>query len=113
MVDGSQLLSQHRGLRHVRSPSRSTRLPSYAGGSGGSAAAQHATGLLPHGFRLAAPTTWTEVWPFLAAGVPGINVSTFTAAFDRAEYHTQYDTSDRVDFDYLAGLARSVRALAA
>ena len=62
-------------------------------------------GLLPHGFKLAAPTTWTEVWPFLAAGVPGINVSTFTAAFDRAEYHTQYDTSDRVDFDYLAGLA--------
>ena len=62
-------------------------------------------GLLPHGFKLAAPTTWTEVWPFLAAGFPGINVSTFTAAFDRAEYHTQYDTSDRVDFDYLAGLA--------
>lgn len=62
-------------------------------------------GLLPHGFKLAAPTTWTEVWPFLAAGVPGINVSTFTAAFDRSEYHTQYDTSDRVDFDYLAGLA--------
>jgi hypothetical protein len=62
-------------------------------------------GLLPHGFRLAAPTTWTEVWPFLAAGIPGANVSTFTTAFDRAEYHTQYDTSDRVDFDYLARLA--------
>ncbi len=61
-------------------------------------------GLLPHGFRLAAPTTWTEVWPFLAAGVPGVNVSTFTSAFDRSEYHTQYDTSDRVDFDYLARL---------
>jgi hypothetical protein len=63
-------------------------------------------GLLPHGFRLAAPTTWTEVWPFLAAGVPGMNVSTFTSAFERAEYHTQYDTADRVDFDYLAQLAR-------
>jgi len=61
-------------------------------------------GLLPHGYRLAAPTTWTEVWPFLAAGVPGINVSTFTGAFDRSEYHTQYDTTDRIDFDYLAGL---------
>jgi Iap family predicted aminopeptidase len=63
-------------------------------------------GLLPHGFRIGAPSTWTEVWPFLAAGVPGINVSTFTSAFDRSEYHTQYDTSDRVDFDYLARLTR-------
>jgi Iap family predicted aminopeptidase len=61
-------------------------------------------GLLPHGHRLAEPTTWTEVWPFLAAGIPGINVSTFTTEFDRSEYHTQYDTSDRVDFDYLASL---------
>src|SRR5262249_50714951 len=59
-------------------------------------------GLLPPGFRLAAPTTWTEVWPFLAAGVPGVNVSTFTKEFDRTEYHTQFDTSDRVDIDYLA-----------
>jgi Iap family predicted aminopeptidase len=63
-------------------------------------------GLLPHGFRLAAPTTWTEVWPFLAAGVPGVNVSTFTSAFDRTEYHTQFDTSDRIDFEYLAKLTR-------
>jgi Iap family predicted aminopeptidase len=61
-------------------------------------------GLLPHGFALAGPTTWTEVWPFLAAGIPGINVSTFTKEFDRTEYHTQYDTSDRVDFEYLAQL---------
>jgi peptidase M28-like protein len=61
-------------------------------------------GLLPHGYRLGKPSTWTEVWPFLAAGIPGINVSTFTSEFDRTEYHTQFDTSDRVDFDYLAKL---------
>ena len=61
-------------------------------------------GLLPHGFKLGAPDTWTEVWPFLAAGIPGLNVSTFTSAFDRTDYHTQYDTSRRVDFDYLARL---------
>ena len=61
-------------------------------------------GLLPHGYRLARPNTWTEVWPFLAAGIPGMNVSTFTSDFDRTEYHTQYDTSDRVDFAYLAKL---------
>jgi Iap family predicted aminopeptidase len=62
--------------------------------------------LLPHGYRLAAPSTWTEVWPFLAAGIPGMNVSTFTSEFDRSEYHTQFDTSDRVDFDYLERLTR-------
>jgi hypothetical protein len=42
----------------------------------------------------------------LAAGIPGINVSTFTSDFDRTDYHTQYDTSDRVDFDYLERLTR-------
>jgi Iap family predicted aminopeptidase len=63
-------------------------------------------GLLPHGYRLARPNTWTEVWPFLAAGIPGMNVSTFSSGFDRTEYHTQYDTSERVDFGYLARLTR-------
>jgi hypothetical protein len=61
-------------------------------------------GLLPHGHRLGRPNTWTEVWPFLAAGIPGMNVSTFTSEFDRTEYHTQYDTAEGVDFDYLARL---------
>jgi hypothetical protein len=61
-------------------------------------------GLLPHGWKLGRPNTWTEVWPFLAAGIPGINVSTFTDEFDRTEYHTQYDTADKLDFDYLAKL---------
>jgi hypothetical protein len=61
-------------------------------------------GLLAHGFKLGRPNTWTEVWPFLAAGIPGINVSTFTDAFDRTEYHTQFDTTEGVDFDYLAKL---------
>jgi len=61
-------------------------------------------GLLPHGWKLGAPSTWTEVWTFLAAGVPGVNVSTFSSEFDRTEYHTQYDRSAEVDFDYLAGL---------
>ena len=61
-------------------------------------------GLLPHGWKLGKPNTWTEVWPFLAAGIPGINVSTFTSEFDRTEYHTQYDTADKVDFGYLVKL---------
>ncbi len=63
-------------------------------------------GLLPHGFRLAEPNTFTEVWTFLAAGVPGINVSSFAEPWYRADYHTQYDTIERLDFAYLAGLTR-------
>ena len=63
-------------------------------------------GLLPHGFGLGTPNTWTEIWTFLAAGVPGLNVSTFTSKYDRTDYHTQYDTSASVDFDYLARLTR-------
>ena len=61
-------------------------------------------GLLPHGWKLARPNTWTEVWPFLASGIPSINVSTFTTEFERTEYHTPYDTVDTVDFGYLAKL---------
>ena len=61
-------------------------------------------GLLPHGWRLDRPNTWTEVWPFLAAGIPAINVSTFTTEFNRTEYHTQFDTLETVDFGYLAKL---------
>jgi Iap family predicted aminopeptidase len=61
-------------------------------------------GLLPHGWKVDVPNTWTEVWPFLAAGIPGINVSTFTDRFNRTEYHTQFDTTETVDFGYLAKL---------
>jgi hypothetical protein len=63
-------------------------------------------GLLPHGWRIGKPTTWTEVWTFLAAGVPGLNVSTFTKDYAHTLYHTQYDTIDRVDFGYLEQLVR-------
>ena len=63
-------------------------------------------GLLPHGWRVRRPNTWTEVWTFLAAGVPGVNVSTFTAEYKRTLYHTQHDTPDSVDFEYLARLTR-------
>jgi Iap family predicted aminopeptidase len=63
-------------------------------------------GLLPHGWRLGPPSPLTEVWTFLAAGVPAVNVSSFADDYKLTSYHTQYDTIDRVDFGYLAGLAR-------
>ena len=62
--------------------------------------------LLPHGWQIRSPNTWTEVWTFLAAGIPGVNVSTFSSEYKQTLYHTQYDTPDRVDFDYLVGLTR-------
>jgi Iap family predicted aminopeptidase len=63
-------------------------------------------GLLPHGFFLSSPSTFTEVWPFLAAGIPGINVSSFSRPWYRTAYHTQLDTPEWIDFDYLANLTR-------
>ncbi len=63
-------------------------------------------GLLPHGYTLAEPNTLTEVWTFLAAGVPAINVSSFSTAWIQREYHTPLDTAERIDFEYLANLTR-------
>jgi Iap family predicted aminopeptidase len=65
-------------------------------------------GLLPHGFRVARPNPLTEVWTFLAAGVPAINVASFEESWYRSAYHTQYDTADRIDFAYLAKLTRAL-----
>jgi Iap family predicted aminopeptidase len=63
-------------------------------------------GLLPHGWKLGPPSPLTEVWTFLAAGVPAVNVSTYPASYKETAYHTQYDTIDRIDFDYLARVVR-------
>jgi Iap family predicted aminopeptidase len=65
-------------------------------------------GLLPHGWTLDPPSPLTDVWTHLAAGIPGINVSTFTDAVARDAYHTQFDTIDGLDFEYLARLGRVV-----
>ena len=63
-------------------------------------------GLLPHGWTLGPPSPLTEVWTFLAAGIPAVNVSTYPANYKETAYHTQYDTIDRIDFGYLAKLVR-------
>jgi Iap family predicted aminopeptidase len=63
-------------------------------------------GLLRHGFTIDPPSPLTDVWTHLAAGVPGVNVSTFTDEVARDTYHTQYDTVDELDHGYLADLGR-------
>jgi len=55
-------------------------------------------GLLPHGVRYGIPRTGTEQWPFLAAGIPSLNVNTYPVEYWRTHYHTQYDTTGLVSF---------------
>lgn len=63
-------------------------------------------GLLPHGVVYGRPRTGTEQWPFLAAGIPALNVNSWAGEYWRTDYHTQYDTTAIVDF---AELARETR----
>ena len=69
-------------------------------------AAARRDGLLPHGVLYGMPRTGTEQWPFLAAGVPALNVNTFVPEYWRTQYHTQFDTTEIVSF---ADLARETR----
>ena len=55
-------------------------------------------GLLPYGVRYGIPRTGTEQWPYLAAGIPSLNVNTLPRSYWRTEYHTQLDTTDIVSF---------------
>ena len=55
-------------------------------------------GLLPYGVRYAVPRTGTEQWPYLAAGIPSLNVNTLPRSYWRREYHTQYDTTEIISF---------------
>ena len=71
------------------------------------ARAGEAEGWLTSGwYTLGPPVTGTEAWPFLVSGVPGVSAYTWERSFMRSDYHTQYDTSEIVDFDHLERLCR-------
>lgn len=59
---------------------------------------------------------WSDHWSFWQAGYPAIMV-TDTAFFRYAQYHTEGDTADRIDYERTArvvgGLARVIATLAA
>ena len=55
-------------------------------------------GLLPHGVRYGIPRTGTEQWPYLAAGIPSLNVNTLPKNYWHTEYHTQYDATGIISF---------------
>lgn len=63
-------------------------------------------GLLPYGVRYGPPRTGTEQWPFVAAGVPALNVDTSFTDYMNMRYHTQYDTAEIVSFPDLARQTR-------
>lgn len=63
-------------------------------------------GLLPYGWAIGNPNSWTELWPFLVSGVPSVNVSTFHMPFARTKYHTQLDDRSTLDFEHLARLTK-------
>ena len=68
--------------------------------------AGEAEGWLTSGWRTHAPTTGTEVWPLMVAGVPGVTAFNWETAFARSIYHTPLDTPEIVDFDHLERLTR-------
>jgi hypothetical protein len=63
-------------------------------------------GWLTSGWRVAAPVTGTELWPFMVSGVPGVTAFTWEKAFMKTDYHTPRDVPAIVDFDHLARLTR-------
>ena len=63
--------------------------------------------LLPYGYVTAdEPSTWTDQWSFNAKGVP--TVTTSATAGDEYDliYHTNLETKELVDHDYLGSIAK-------
>jgi hypothetical protein len=50
--------------------------------------------------------TWNDQWTFTAAGVPSVYFVTKDATYRGAWYHTQFDTTDLIDWSYLAKNAK-------
>ena len=63
-------------------------------------------GWTPTGWRVALPVADTEQWPFLLSGIPGVASYAWEESFGKTDYHTQFDTSELLDFGYLAAQSR-------
>ena len=62
--------------------------------------------VLPYGYEgVPTPSTWTDQWSWNASGVPTVTTSAAGVDYDRY-YHTDLETKDRVDHDYLGGIAK-------
>ena len=62
--------------------------------------------VLPYGYTsIPKPSTWTDQWSWNASGVPTVCTSAGGPEYDRY-YHTNLENMDRVNHDYLGGVAK-------
>ncbi len=62
--------------------------------------------VLPYGYSGdPTPSTWTDQWSWNAAGVPTVTTSAGDDLYDLI-YHTNLETKELVDHDYLGGIAK-------
>jgi hypothetical protein len=69
--------------------------------------------LLPNSYEVSTPvSSWDDQWPFTAVGVPAITVEASTPFYESHWYHTQYDNTGIMDWEYLAKINKLVFRLA-
>lgn len=62
--------------------------------------------MLPYGWKYGEVWSWTEAWPYAAAGVPSVNTGTISDWYRKNIYHTQFDSIDVIDWDYLSNIIK-------
>jgi hypothetical protein len=63
-------------------------------------------GLVPYGHNVKAVNCWNDQWTFTAAGVPSMYFRARTPEYGSKWYHTNFDTIDLMDYDYLAKITK-------
>jgi Iap family predicted aminopeptidase len=67
---------------------------------------------LPWGYNVKNVNCWNDQWTFTAAGVPSMYFRARTAEYGSKWYHTDFDTVDLMDYDYLADINKLVFGIA-
>ena len=66
----------------------------------------------PNGYNIKNVNCWNDQWTFTAAGVPSMYFRARTGEYGCKWYHTNFDTIDLMDYDYLAGINKLVFGIA-
>jgi hypothetical protein len=64
--------------------------------------------LVPNGYNVKKVNCWNDQWTFTAAGVPSIYVRARTPEYGSKWYHTNYDTLDLMDYEYMGSINKLV-----
>lgn len=63
--------------------------------------------LAPYGTDIQpTPDSWTDQWPWTAAGVPSVVFSADPKGFSENLYHTQFDTPALIDWNYFGSMGK-------